>query len=157
MILYIENPDVAREPGKHFTLGFLIPKSTRNVAIESIPPVNPPTITETAPPLTRFKLSIHMVPKLDWTSNVKSPQLQMPSAEKTVEFEEGNRNQRTFLDAQNTSSGFWAKASIIVTSGLGGVGAGAGVGALSGPGIIIGSVVGGVIGTVVGVGAALSN
>ena len=74
-----------------------------------------------------------------------------------VEFEVGNCNQRIFLEAQNTSSGFWKKANIIVASGFGGVGAGAGVGALSGPGIIIGSVVGGVIGTVVGVGAALSS
>jgi hypothetical protein len=151
MILYIENPDVAREPGKTFTLGFLLPRSTRYVAIDSDPLVNPPTVTEEAPPLSRFKLNIHMVPKSDWTSNVQSPQIQMASAEVR------NYNQRTFLDAQNTSSGFWAKASTIVTSGLGGVGAGAGVGALSGPGIIIGSVVGGVIGTVVGVGAALSS
>ena len=157
MILYIENPDVAREPGKHFTLGFLLPRSTRKVAIESIPPVNPPAVTEAAPPLSRFKLNIHMVPNSNWTTNYQSSQSQMSSAEKTIEFEVGNCNQRTFLDAQNTSSGFWAKASIIVTSGLGGVGAGAGVGALSGPGIIIGSVVGGVIGTVVGVGAALSS
>ena len=151
MILYIENPVVARESGKTFTLGFLLPRSTRYVAIDSDPPVNPPTVTEEAPPLSRFKLNIHMVPKSDWTSNVQSPQIQMASAEV------GNYNQRTFLDAQNTLSGFWAKTSTIVTSGLGGVGAGAGVGALSGPGIIIGSVVGGVIGTVVGVGAALSN
>ena len=157
MILYIENPDVAREPGKHFTLGFLLPRITRKVAIESIPPLNPPTVTEAAPPLSRFKLNIHMVPNSNWTTNYQSSQSHMSSAEKTVEFEVGNCNQRIFLEAQNTSSGFWKKANIIVASGFGGVGAGAGVGALTGPGIIIGSVVGGVIGTVVGVGAAINS
>ena len=149
MILYIENPDVAREPGKTFTLGFLLPKSTRNVVIESIPPVNPPTVTEAAPPLTRFKLNIHMVPKL-------------PSAKKTVEFEEGNRNQRIFFDVHNTSSGIWAKTNTIVASGFGGMGAGAAVGtAVTGPaapiGIIVGGVIGGVIGIAVAVGAAVNS
>ena len=162
MILYIENPDVAREPGKTFTLGFLLPRSTRYVAIDSDPPVNPPTVMEEAPPLSRFKLNIHMVPKSDWTSNVKSPQLQMPSAEKTVEFEEGNCNQRIFLDAQNTSSGIWAKTNTIVASGFGGMGAGAAVGtAVTGPaapiGIIVGGVIGGVIGIAVAVGSAVTS
>ena len=156
MILYIENPDVAREPGKHFTLGFLLPKSTRNVVIESIPPVNPPTIMETATLLTRFKLNIHMVPKSDWTSNLQSPQIQMSSTEVKI------YDQRTFLDAQNTSSGIWAKTNTIVASGFGGMGAGAAVGtAVTGPaapiGIIVGGVIGGVIGIAVAVGAAVNS
>ena len=156
MILYIENPDVAREPGKHFTLGFLLPRSTRYVAIDSDPLVNPPTVIEKAPPLSRFKLNIHMVPKSDWTSNVQSPQIQMASTEVKI------YDQRTFLDAQNTSSGIWAKTNTIVASGFGGMGAGAAVGtAVTGPaapiGIIVGSVIGGAIGTAVAFGAAVSS
>ena len=149
MILYIENPVVARESGKTFTLGFLLPRSTRYVAIDSDPPVNPPTVMEEAPPLSRFKLNIHMVPKSDWTSNLQSPQIQMASTEVKI------YDQRTFLDAQNTSSGIWAKTNTIVASGFGGMGAGAAVGtAVTGPAAPIGIIVGGVIGGVIGIAAA---
>ena len=73
MILYIEDPDVDKERGKYFTIGYLLPRSTRKIFIESIP-------QSEAPNGSRFKLKIEIV----------------EGFKETIKFEVGK--QRTFSE-----------------------------------------------------------
>ena len=137
MILYIEDPDVDKEDGKYFTLGYLLPRSTRKIFIESIPTVNSSFQTG-APKGSRFRLKIEIVQKReDWTNNYQDQQ----SVEETIEFEVGK--QRTFLEGS-------AVGNVLGAGGLG-FSVGATVGAIGGPvGGVIGGTAGGVIGAAVG-------
>ena len=137
MILYIEDPRFDREDGKHFTLKYQLPRSTRKILIESIPPVNPPADPEIEAPIkgSPFKLKIFKN-REDWTNNYEDPQ----SVEETIEYV----GTRTFLEGS-------AVGNVL---GAGGVGfsVGATVGATVTPvGAVIGGVTGGVIGAVAGV------
>ena len=139
MILYIEDPDVDKEHGKYFTLGYLLPRSTRKIFIESIPPVNSPAISQTeAPKGSRFRLKIKIVQKREeWTNNYQDLQ----SVEEMIEFEVGK--QRTFLEGS-------AVGNVLGAGGLG-FSVGATVGAIGGPVCgVIGGAAGGVIGAAVG-------
>ena len=142
MILYIEAPDVKEKEGKYFTLGYLLPRSTRKIFIESILPVNSPAISNTeAPNASRFKLKI-VQKREDWSNNYEDYQ----TVEKTIEFEDGKR--RTFSEGS------------AVGNVLSAVGAGGTVGGLVGTGVAgpVGGAIGGVIGAAIGgvVGAAIS-
>ena len=106
MILYIENPDVAREPGKHFTLGFLLPRSTRKVAIKSFP-------HSEAPNGSRFKLEIEIV----------------EGFKETIKFEDGK--QRIFSEGSKVGN-VLAAASLGATVGAGVGAVGSPVGAAIG-------------------------
>ena len=134
MILYIEAPDVKEKEGKYFTLGYLLPRSTRKIFVESIPPVNSPAISQTeAPKVSRFRLKIEIVQEEDWTNNYKDSQY----IEETIEFEVGK--QRTFSEGSKVGN-------VLAAASLG-ASLGAGVGAVGSPvGAAIGGAVGGVLG-----------
>ena len=137
MILYIEAPDVKEKEGKYFTLGYLLPRSTRKIFIESTPTVN--SISQTGTPMgSRFRLKTEIVQKReDWTNNYQDQQ----SVEETIEFEVGK--QRTFSEGSKVGN-------VLAAASLG-AGVGAAVGELGGPvGIAIGGATGGVIGAAVG-------
>ena len=136
MILYIEDPRFDREDGKHFTLKYRLPRSTRKIFIQSIPPVNPPADPEIEAPIkgSPFKLKIFKH-REDWTNNYEDPQC----VEETIEYV----GTRTFSEGSKV-------ANILAAAGLGAT-VGAGVGELGGPvGIAIGVATGGVIGAAVG-------
>ena len=137
MILYIEDPDVDKVDGKYFTLGYLLPRSTKKISIESIPPVS----NAEAPNASRFKLKI-VQKREDWTNNYEDHQ----TVEKTIEFEDGKR--RTFSEGS-------AIGNVLSAAGAGGS-----VGGLVGTGVggAVGGAIGGVIGAAIGgaVGAAIT-
>jgi hypothetical protein len=144
MILYIKDPDLDEKDGKYFTLGYLLPRSTRKIFIESIPPVNPPAQTE-APKGSRFRLKIKIDQERDhWTNNYEGPQ----SVEKTIEF--GKGTQRTFSEGNVIGN--------VLMGVLTGVGAGAAVGAAGGAiGIGIGGATGAIVGAVAGAAQAAAG
>ena len=153
MILYIEAPDVKEKEGKYFTLGYLLPRSTRKIFIESILPVNSPAISNTeAPNASRFKLRI-IQKREDWSNNYEDYQ----TVEKTIEFEDGKR--RTFSEGSAVGNVLSAVGAGGTVGGLVGMGVGTSVGAVggtvAGP---VGGAIGGVIGAAIGgvVGAAIS-
>ena len=146
MILYIEASDVKEKEGKYFTLGYLLPRSTRKIFVESIPLVNSPAISQTeAPKGSRFRLKIKIDQERDhWTNNYEGPQ----SVEKTIEF--GKGTQRTFSEGNVIGN--------VLMGVLTGVGAGAAVGAAGGAiGIGIGGATGAIVGAVAGAAQAAAG
>ena len=130
MILYIEDPRLAREGGKHFTLKYLLPRSTRKILIESIPPVNPPSNPEIEAPIKGppFKLKI-IHKREDWSNNYEDLQ----SVEETIELEVGKP--RIFSEGSKVIMFSGATVGGTVGTAVGG---------------IVGGVIGGVVGASVG-------